>query len=75
MVRFIFGLAFGSAVGAAIVVLVTPHSGKELVATIRSELSSAIAEANTVAERHEQELWGEFYDRLKKRAQAAEQLV
>lgn len=73
MTRFVFGFVFGAAVGASIIILVTPHSGEELMTimqeqfnTAQERLNAAIEAGQKQAESHEKELWQDFRERINK---------
>lgn len=68
MKRFVVGFFMGAAVGASIIVLVTPRSATEMLKSIQASLSTAIEAGQEAAKTHEKELWDEFHQKLQEKA-------
>lgn len=66
MIRFLMGFVVGSAVGATAVVLVTPWSGAELVASVQKSVTTAISAGQEAARTHEEQMWVEFRERMER---------
>ncbi len=69
MSRFIVGFFLGAAVGASIIILVTPQSGAEMVQSIKTALSTAVEVGQKAAAMHEKELWLEFHQKMNEKNQ------
>lgn len=65
--RFVVGFAIGAAAGTAIVLIVTPKSGVEMMNSVHTRLKNAFDEGRTAASSHEQELWDGFRTRLQEK--------
>lgn len=61
---FLIGFAIGASIGATIVLLSTPQSGKALRAAITAHVREAIREGKKAAVLREQQLWEEFRSHL-----------
>ncbi len=64
MKRFLVGFIIGASVGAAVVIVVTPHSGQELLRRLKARFDYAVEEGIKVYDRYEADLWSEFYARI-----------
>jgi gas vesicle protein len=64
MKHFLIGFAVGAPIGASIVLLVTPISGRDLLGAVASHVSGAIEGGKQAAARHEAMLWEEFRGKL-----------
>lgn len=65
MVDFLKGLIVGAAVGAGVVVALTPRSGEQTRQWLKQKIDASLEVGRHVAETHEQELWEAFHTKLK----------
>ncbi len=66
MGRFVIGFVVGVAVGATVVILVTPKSGDELVKFAKAKFDAAFTVGKESAAQYEQQMWQEFHKRVGK---------
>ncbi len=62
---FARGFVFGAAASAAVVLVLTPHSGTETRQGIMARIKAAIETGKQAAATHEQKMWHEFHEKLK----------
>ncbi|NJN67010.1 MAG: hypothetical protein HC884_10015 [Chloroflexaceae bacterium] len=65
MGRFLRGFLIGAPLGAAIVLLVTPTSGRVLIQGITTHITTAVEAGKAAAALHEQQMWAHLRSQLK----------
>lgn len=65
MKRFLIGFLIGAPIGAGVVFVVTPASGKELLRSINARFAYAREAGQRAAALREEEMWAEFREKLK----------
>jgi gas vesicle protein len=66
MGRFVIGFVVGAAVGATVVILITPRSGEELIKFAKAKFDAAVVVGKESAAQYEQQMWQEFHKRVGK---------
>lgn len=64
MGRFLLGFVVGAAIGAAVVIVTSPRSGKATREGIRNLIDDTLDVARQASAQHERQMWGEFRARL-----------
>jgi gas vesicle protein len=65
MGRFLLGFVVGAAIGAAVVVITSPRSGRATREGIRNLIDDTREVARQASAQREQEMWSQFRARLK----------
>jgi gas vesicle protein len=66
MGRFVRGFLIGAPIGAAIVLFVTPTSGRAVVQGISERITTAVEAGQLAAALHEQQMWDQLRRQLKR---------